>query len=184
RNTSLSMSSYCSAFENAALAMPAHDWSWADFEQTVLDLHKKLGIYGHGPLLSDIQLWKSLYLGYGKWAFSEDGKALGYTDDQRFVDYLKMLLRLQEAGAIPTDQEEIAQYRTSGVEALPIVSGKSAMEYMWSNQLVAVWTAAGADRKFKLNHLPRPKGGQPENYLKPSQFISLTAHSKHPKEAA
>ena len=32
--------------------------------------------------------------------------------------------------------------------------------------------------------LPRPKGGQAENYLKPSQFISITSQSKHPKEAA
>ena len=33
--------------------------------------------------------------------------------------------------------------------------------------------------------LPRPKdGGKPENYLKPSQFISITRDSKHTKEAA
>jgi multiple sugar transport system substrate-binding protein len=56
---------------------------------------------------------------------------------------------------------------------------------MWSNQLVAVWTAAGDARKLKLNALPRAKDAkQSENYLKPSQFISITAHSKHPKEAA
>lgn len=172
------------AFEKAGLPLPAPNWTWDDFEQTTLELHKKLGVYGAGGTLSDIQLWKSLYLGQGKWAFSPDGKALGYTDDQAFVDYLKMLLRLQEAGAIPSQQEDIAQYRTTGVESRPIVPGKSAMEYMWSNQIVAVWTAAGADRKLKLQPLPRPKGGQSENYLKPSQFVSITAHSKHPKEAA
>jgi hypothetical protein len=34
----------------------------------------------------------------------------------------------------------------SGVnEARPIVQSKSAIDYMWSNQIVAVWTAAGAD---------------------------------------
>ena len=33
--------------------------------------------------------------------------------------------------------------------------------------------------------LPRPKGGtQAENYPKPSQFISVTKDTKHPKEAA
>ena len=59
------------------------------------------------------------------------------------------------------------------------------MQYLWSNQLVAAWTAAGENRHFKLNMLPRPKdGGKPENYLKPSQFISITKDSKHPKEAA
>src|SRR5262249_15566632 len=164
--------------------LPAQNWSWDDFEQISMNLHQKLGTWGAGSGLYDIQMWKSLYLGYGQWGFSADGKNLGYSDDQKFVDYLKMLSRLQDAGAIPTRQEAVAQYRTSGVEDTPIVPGKAAMQYLWSNQLVAAWTAAGADRKFVLTHLPRPKGGQAENYLKPSQFISITAHSKHPKEAA
>lgn len=32
--------------------------------------------------------------------------------------------------------------------------------------------------------LPRPDEGQSSNYLKPSQFFSISAHSKHPLEAA
>src|SRR5919107_4443797 len=149
-----------------------------------MDLHQKLGIWGAGPTLSDQQLWKSLYLGLGKWGFSKDGKALGYEDDQPLVDYFKLLLRLQEAKAVPHVQDEIAQWRTGSVEARPIVTSKAAIDYMWSNQLVAVWTASGADRKFKLQPLPRPQGGQSENYFKPSQFISITTQSQHPKEAA
>jgi multiple sugar transport system substrate-binding protein len=172
------------AFEKAGVPLPSDNWTWADFEQDATALHNKLGYYGAGAMLSDIQMWKSLYLGYGQWGFSQDGKALGYTDDQKFVDYLNMLTRLQDAGAIPSQQDDIAQWRTTSIESRPIVTGQSAMEYMWSNQLVAVWTAAGPDRAFKLATLPRPAGGQSENYLKPSQFISITATSKHPKEAA
>ena len=95
-------------------------------------------------------------------------------------------MRLQDAGAITSQQDEIASYRTaSNVEALPIVTGKAAMQYLWSNQMVAAWTAAGDSRHFKLTMLPRPMdGGKAENYLKPSQFISITKDSKHPKEAA
>jgi len=172
------------AFEKAGIPLPALTWTWPEFEKTVMDLHQKLGIYGAGPTLSDQQMWKSLYLGYGKWGFSQDGKALGYDDDQPLVDYFKMLLRLQEAGAIPNIQDEIAQWRTASVEARPIVAGKSAIDSMWSNQIVAVWSAAGKDRKLKLHPLPRPQGGKPENYYKPSQFISITSQSKRPKEAA
>jgi multiple sugar transport system substrate-binding protein len=173
------------AFQKAGVALPSTTWTWDDYEKIALDIHSKLGIWGSGPRMYDSQLWKSLYLGYGQWAFSNDGKALGYTDDQRLVDYLKMVARLQDAGAAPSEQEDIAQYRNASVEAQPIATGKSAMEYVWSNQLVAIWTAAGDNRKFKLNTLPRPKdGGKSENYLKPSQFISITKDSKHPKEAA
>ena len=70
------------------------------------------------------------------------------------------------------------------IRALDDVAGKAAMDYMWSNQLVAVWTAAGQDRKLRLHSLARPEGGQSENYYKPSQFISITSQSKHPKESA
>jgi multiple sugar transport system substrate-binding protein len=172
------------AFEQAGVQPPDLKWTWNDFEKTVMDLHQKLNIYGAGPTLSDQQLWKSLYLGYGKWGFSQDGKSLGYDDDKPLIEYFKMLLRLQEASAIPSVQDEITQWRTASVEARPIVSKKAAIDYMWSNQIVAVWTAAGADRKLRLHSLPRPQGGSSENYYKPSQFISITSQSKHPKEAA
>ena len=172
------------AFEKAGVALPDSKWTWADFERTASELHSKLGIYGVGPQLADIQLWKGLYLGYGQWPFSTDGKTLAYSDDQKLVEYLKMIMRLQEAGAAPPQQEEIAT-RSASVESRPIVPQKAAMDYMWSNQLVAVWTAAGDGRKFKLATLPRGEGApQSQNYLKPSQFISITKDSKNPKEAA
>jgi len=184
-NNSQAMMLDVDAFQKAGIALPPTTWTWDDFEKIATDIHSKLGITGGGPNLDDIQMWKSLYLGYGQWGFSADGKALGYTDDQKFVDYLKMMMRLQDSGAITNQQEQIASFRNSNVEVLPIVTGKAAMQFLWSNQLVAAWTAAGDGRHFKLTMLPRPKDGkQAENYPKPSQFISITKDTKHPKEAA
>jgi len=184
-NNSQSMMLDVDAFQKAGVPLPPTTWTWDDFEKIATDIHTKLGITGGGPNLDDIQMWKSLYLGYGQWGFSADGKSLGYTDDQKFVDYLKMMMRLQDSGAITNQQEQIASFRNSNVEVLPIVTGKAAMQFLWSNQLVAAWTAAGDGRHFKLTMLPRPKDGkQAENYPKPSQFISITKDTKHPKEAA
>ncbi|HLZ28714.1 MAG TPA: extracellular solute-binding protein [Chloroflexota bacterium] len=184
-NNSQAMMLDVDAFQKAGIPLPPTTWTWDDFEKIATDIHTKLGINGGGANLDDIQMWKSLYLAYGEWGFSADGKGLGYTDDQKFVDYLKMLMRLQDSGAITNQQDEIASFRAGNVEALPIVSGKAAMQFLWSNQLVAAWTAAGDNRHFKLTMLPRPKDGkQAENYPKPSQFISITKGSKHPKEAA
>jgi hypothetical protein len=73
------------------------------------------------------------------------------------VVYLKMIARLQDAGAAPSQQDEIAQYRASNVEALPIVKGIAAMQYLCSNQLVAAWTAAGEGRRFKHDAAPRER---------------------------
>jgi multiple sugar transport system substrate-binding protein len=184
-NNSQSMMLDVDAFQKAGVALPSDTWTWDDFEKSATDIHAKLGIAAGGANLDDPQMWKSLFIGYGKWTYATDNKSLGYSDDQPFINYLNMLGRLQDSGAIIGQQEEIASFRSGNVEALPIVTSKAAMQYLWSNQLVAAWTAAGDSRHFKLAMLPRPAdGGKAENYLKPSQFISITKDSKHPKEAA
>ncbi len=172
------------AFAKAGLELPAQGWTWPEFEQTVLALHDKLGIWGMGPGLDNEQIWKSLYLGYGQWSYSNDGTKLGYTDDQIYADHLHMILRLQEAGAIPNREEVVARFTGTGPENDPIVTGESAIASYWSNQIVAIQSAAGEERNLVLHHLPRPEGGAPSNYLKPSQFFSITKHAKHPEEAA
>ena len=171
------------AFKKAGIDLPPQDWTWEDFERICLELHEKLGIWGMGEGLADQQIWKSLYLGHGQWGYSDDGKSLGYTDDEILVNHMKMVLRLQDAGAVMTREEEVAK-GDQGVESQEIVPGKAAMVYFWSNQITAVQVAAGEDRNFKMTHLPRPKGGQPSNYIKPSMFFSVSAQSEHPKEAA
>jgi multiple sugar transport system substrate-binding protein len=81
-------------------------------------------------------------------------------------------------------EDELAQFTGVGPENDPIVTGKSAMAIYWSNQITAIQNAAGEDRNFVLIHLPRPEGGQPSNYLKPSMFFSITKQGKNPDEAA
>jgi multiple sugar transport system substrate-binding protein len=58
------------------------------------------------------------------------------------------------------------------------------MDYRWSNQVIAVTSASGDDRNFALAELPRPDGGQSQNYLKPSMFWSITSQCENPEEAA
>ena len=182
-NNSQSMLLDADAFTRADVPPPDQKWTWQDFEQICMAIHQKLGIFGGGYGLADPQMWKSVYIGRGQWVFARDGRSIAVTDDGPFVEHLKMLLRLHKAGALPSRQQEISEYHDN-IEAQPIVAGKAAMSYQWSNQVVAEAAAAGERRRFKVTHLPRPKGGRPSNYLKPSQFFSITSHSKHPKEAA
>jgi multiple sugar transport system substrate-binding protein len=173
------------AFEKAGIPLPAQNWTWEDFEKITLELHDKLGIWGMGGHLDDRQIWKSLYMGYGYLPFGPDNKSLGYEDDQPLIDHLKMILRLIEAEAIPSHEVWLSEYQTSGPENSALVQGKAAMIYQWSNQITAVWTAAGEDRNLKMVHLPRPKDGCcPSNYFKPSMFFAITKDAKQPKEAA
>ena len=167
----------------AGMEAPNPEWTFAEFEQFVTELHDKLGIYGISGALSNEQLWKNTYLSLGQWVYNEDGTALGYEDDQPFIDYLNMVKRLQDAGVTQTREQELAQAGGS-VETDLIVTGQSAATYMWSNQIVAMSNAAGEGRNFILMPMPRPEGGASANYLKPSQFFSLTSQAKHPQEAA
>jgi len=174
------------AFEKAGVALPKPDWTWADFEKIVLQLHEKLGVWGAGPTMQDEQMWKSLYLSNGEWAFNPEGTEIGYKDDKPVVDYFKMLVRLIDAKAMP-GQDAQAQYDKAGPEGAPIVTSKGVTQYQWSNQVVAVWKASGADRKFTLVPLPRIEGGKSANYIKPSMFFSVTSQCGSPeleKEAA
>ncbi len=121
-------------------------------------------------------------LGFGQLVIGEDGTSLGITDWQPTIDHFNMILRLQEAGVIATP-EEAAEFVGLPLEQSNIATGLSAMQYQWSNQVVAVFSAA-PDRTFRLWHLPRPEGGQPSNYLKPSQFFSITSQCQTPELAA
>jgi hypothetical protein len=83
---------------------------------------------------------------------------LVYIDHQPLIDHMNMILRLQDAGAIPTLAEEI-EVESLGPESQFIVSGQAAMDWLaGSNQLVAIWEAAGEDRNFKITPVPRAAG--------------------------
>ncbi|MBN1430027.1 MAG: extracellular solute-binding protein [Anaerolineae bacterium] len=171
-------------FGEAGLDIPQPDWTWDDFEVLAGEIKDKTGIWAQGADLPAEAMWKSLYLAYGEWAFNEDGTALGYENDEPLIAYMKMIKRLQEIGALPT-AEEGTEYSGAGPEASPLVLGKAAMDYRWSNQVVAVVNAAGKGREFVLVPLPRPVDGkQPSVYIKPASFFAITSTCKAPEEAA
>jgi multiple sugar transport system substrate-binding protein len=179
---SLGINSVCmmldaDAFAKAGLPLPADDWTWADFERVSLALTRALGIPAVSGNIVHDHVWRSMYLGKGLWAYAQDGRSLGYpaAEDALFAEHLKRARRLIAAGAM-IPYSEIVALRSKGVEDDRIVSGKSAITFLWSNQVVAVWTAAGIEsRRFELRPLPRiGPGAGSSNYMKPAQFFSVT----------
>lgn len=171
------------AFEAAGIELPPTDWTYADFEAIATQLHDELGIWAISYGMDDVQMWRGVYISQGEWIFNDEGTALGYEDDQPFVDYLNMIRRLQESGAIASGEEQV-EASANGHENSPIVTGGEAMRYQWSNQVVSIFSAAGEDRHFRLWPLPRPEGGASANYLKPSMFLSIPSQCENPEEAA
>jgi ABC-type glycerol-3-phosphate transport system substrate-binding protein len=171
------------AFNKAGIPLPKPDWTWKDFADVSTQLHEKLGIFGNGGDLTNIQIVNCMFLSLGEGTYSDDGKSLGFTDGQPLVDYFQNMLDMQKSGAMITREQQVADKET--VEKNTFVAGKSAMYFAHSNQVLAVFTAAGPSRHFKMVPVPRAVGAkQSANYFKPSMFWSVTSQAKHPKEAA
>lgn len=171
-------------FAEAGIELPPVDWTWEEFEQIALQLHESLDVYGVGALITLEEFWKVIYMACcDQWAFNADGTALGYDDDQYLIEYYEMLVRLQEAGAMQP-YEEYVSLGNQGPEGFPIVKGDAAMGHFWSNQIVAVTAAAGADRNIIMHPIPTFEGGQPANYIRPAMLFSITSQATAPDEAA
>jgi multiple sugar transport system substrate-binding protein len=170
------------AFEAAGIELPAWDWTWDDFE-AISNQFAEDGIWGmaYGPW--DDQSLKSVLISSGQWMFNEDGTGLGIEDPAPLIEHMERIKRMMDAGAIaPMDmQPDLA---AAGLEGSPIVTSAEGMRYQWSNQVVALSTAAGEGRNFVLYPLPRVADGVTPNYLKPSQFFSITEGCAHVDEAA
>ncbi len=173
-------------FTKHNIAIPTDEWTWEDFEKIALEIKAKEGIFGFGSgLWGYTPGWKAIYLSLGQWVFNGDGTALGYTDDKPWADHFSMIVRLRKAEALAP----LALEPTGNVDTLLMVTKKSGMEHVFSNQLVALGTAANVanmnmPRNFKMLPLPKVKGAKSPIYMKPAQYFSITASSKHPKEAA
>ena len=171
-------------FEKAGIPFPEAGWTWNDFKEIAIKLKNELGIYGaEGITKADAQVFKVWLMSHGYWLYSDDGKSLGYEDDRLFSDWANLLLDLQNEGAIPSIETEVAR-GALGIEDMFLVTQESAMALAWSNYLVAV-TKAANERPLKLALMPKAPiaDAKPANYLKASQFFSVTSQSQHPKEA-
>jgi multiple sugar transport system substrate-binding protein len=162
-------------WEKAGVALPKPEWTWKDFEQAMTQLHDKLSIYGMSTGLTDSQVFKLWVKQSGGTLYNDEGTALGYEDDQIFVNFFNTLKGWMDKGLIPTREFEVSLTDT-GVEGNIFVRQESAMGYMHSNQIVAVASANGG-RKLDALPFPKQEGANPEpgNYLKPSLFWSITA---------
>lgn len=172
-------------FKKAGISFPKVGWTWNDFRETAVKIKSKLGIYGaEGITTADAQAFKVFLLSQGTWLYSEDGNSIGYKDDKLFANWFNLLLDLQSKGAIPSIEVDVAR-GSLGVEDMFIVTQKSAMAHLWSNQIVAVSRAA-KERPLRFALMPKAPvpNAKPANYLKASMFFSITSQSKHPKEAA
>lgn len=157
-----------------------------EFYAVCKEVFEKTGVktnisYGNGENYIDYtvrSMGKGLY----------EGKAFGMTDAKEFEPYFSIFEKgMAENWLIKP--EVFAERSIGTIEQDPLVFGSTPDARSWcyfaySNQLTAVQNAASAENvEIGMTTWPAddPKAA---NYLKPSQFFSVTVDSKNPEEAA
>ena len=171
------------AFKTAGVPIPDDKtWTWDDFAKTAAEITTKTGgkVTGTGALGTNeagLNLWARQN---GESLWTKDGK-LGVSPEKT-TDFFKYILKLRDAKAIPS-AEAISQDMNASLDQSAFATGKLAMSFIWSNQLVAFSKATG--QQLKLLRIPSPDGQAAKNgsYYKGSMFWSISARSKHQKEA-
>jgi len=169
-------------FEEAGVAEPTTDWTWAEFEQAALTIHDKLGVFGSSEF-NDFFIGMVIGIpqyGTGETVYNADATGLGYTHDSYLADFMSMKKRLLDAGAYPTSGELAA---ITDVENDFLTKGTAAMTWIHSNTAVALITAAG--RTIKLTTPPKQTADGPSGLcIRSSQAFSIYNGSENKEEAA
>ncbi|WP_078434846.1 ABC transporter substrate-binding protein [Metabacillus halosaccharovorans] len=154
----------------------AEDWTWDDYKEIAAKA-KDAGLFMDTGMKADV--FFNYYLRtQGKSLYSKDGTALGYEDDQMFIDFFNMTSQLVKDGAVPTP-DYLAQLK--GLEDDPVVKEEAIGIWQWSNQFVGIQQVA--NRPLKIHNMPGPNTSD-GLYLKPSMFWSVAENSKQKEEAA
>lgn len=167
-------------FEKAGVAELQDGYTWDEYADAARKIQEKLGkdVYGM-PLSNGVDEFKQYLMERGTSLYNEEGTKLGYDDDQLMVDWFTYWNKLREDKVVPPPEMTA---NLSALEDQLIVHGKSPILHLHSNQIVAVTTSAG--HPLKLMPYPSYPGGEKPQYLKPSQYFSITSTSEHKDEAA
>lgn len=159
--------------------IPSKEWTWDDMDKMGAQAKEK-GLQIGGFAYRHDVFFPYYLRTIGQKMYSADGKTIGYSDDQPFIDYFTRYQKWYDNGYILSLDKEAQKKGVA--EEDEIVLGNSISGTGWSNQFLAVANLV-TDRPLELNPMPGP-GTKEGLFLKPSMYFSVTETSKHKEEAA
>lgn len=159
--------------------IPSKEWTWDDMDKMGAQAKAK------GLQIGGFAYHHEVFFPYylrtiGQKMYSEDGKTIGYADDQAFVDYFTRYQKWYDNGYILSLDKEAQKKGVA--EEDEILLGHSISGTGWSNQFLAVANLV-TDRPLELNPMPGP-GTKEGLFLKPSMYFAVAETSKQKEEAA
>ncbi len=167
--------------EAAGVDLPADNMSWDDLMAYGKELKAKLPD-GVAPFV-DNSTNQANYLSYFYtqqgtpiWTLDDGGKSYATVDSAKA--WLQMWADMRADGLIP-DADTTYTYTEAGPDSSAFVSGKAAIDLVWSNQ-AAAYQAAMTD---EVGLTTLPTGGKPAYAIQMSQYLAMNKASEN-KEAA
>src|SRR5262249_8694920 len=162
------------------LDLPDHTMTWTGFAELTKQIAKKApaGLFGSEYAAYDGAALECWLRQRGKALFTPDG-ALGFgaTDLSEWIAYWEDLRKAKGAASA-----EVQATDTGDVQNTLTARKKTVIDFAHSNQLTA-YSSVLKD-ELALHMYPQGQAGsKPGQYLKPSQLMSVSAKTEHPKEA-
>ncbi|WP_110933740.1 ABC transporter substrate-binding protein [Paenibacillus bouchesdurhonensis] len=167
--------------EKAGLQPPKDNMTWEELEAFGKDAVAKLdkGVYAFADQ-SFFPHYLNYFLRQQDKTFYRDGAVAFAKED--IENWFNMWKGFREAGIVPTSEATASMSETSPDVSL-LVQGKVLMSLVWSNQMSGFQNAMQDELGVSL--LPAAKDEKRSGlWIQPSQFMTVSKQSKHPKEAA
>jgi multiple sugar transport system substrate-binding protein len=171
------INAYCIAanpliFQKAGVDIPKSGYTYDELYETLKKLKSQVNDVDFYPLANFVD-FNTFVRSMGSTYFSASGTSLGYDKDQIFMDYFKIYKKWLDEGLI-------APIAITDKNAL-MTSGKSALWWGVSNQVSGL--SKSAKTVMQIISIPSETKGKITSCIRPSMFISVSAYSKHKKEA-
>jgi multiple sugar transport system substrate-binding protein len=148
----------------------------AEFAAAIKDA---TGVPGTDDNTADYQNFSDFVGQKGAMLYNEDGS---YGPTQEIVEeYWATWEKIRNAGGTPPGPESAGLSGVSELAQMGVVTGKSAMTYLWSNQLVGIQGLM--EDKLGAAMYPNTPEMIPGSIVQPSQFVCLTRDSANPEAA-
>lgn len=170
-------------FEEAGI-VPGEDfdpygYTYDELAEFAAAIKEATGVPGTDDNTADYQNFSDFIAQKGVVMWDADGK---YGATQEIVEeYWSIWEAIRDAGGTPPAQETASLAGVAELSQTGVVTGKSAMTYLWSNQLVGVQGLM--EDKLGVAMYPNTADMVPGSIVQPSQFVCLTRDSVDPEAA-
>lgn len=167
--------------EEAGQEIPMTGWTFDDLMNVAKAISENTpdGVWGTDDTSTGYVFWEDFAQQRGHPFYTADGEVGARPGD--LADYWRFWKEMRDAGAAPPGDFSVGKLG-AGMNETGVVTGETAMSYMWSNQVVGIQSLM--QDTVGLTMLPSmPDGVLKPQFIKPSMFMSLTRDSGNPELA-